>query len=210
MSKKFLILSAILLAVVRPAAVEGQVQQAETMRPGDVLRITVWPDSGLSGEFVVGEEGELNLPFLGTVRTAGVPISELRAQLRAGYAENTRNPVVTVTPLFRIGVTGSVRRPGAYLIPPTDGFFDVIAEAGGFDLRARENDVRVLRDGSIIKLNAEDAIKKGDTLPLEALSLRSGDQIIVPFGTEPWSRRDWLAVGNFLISLILLWDRLAN
>jgi polysaccharide export outer membrane protein len=208
--KQYLALSAILLAIGYPGVALAQVQQAETLRPGDVLRITVWPDSGLSGEFVVGEDGELNLPFLGTVRTAGVPIRDLRAQLRDGYAENTRNPVVTVTPLFRIGVTGSVRRPGAYLIPPTDGFFDVIAEAGGFDLRAKENDVRVLRDGSIIQLNAEDAIKKGDTLPLEALTLRSGDQIIVPFGTEPWSRRDWLAVGNFLISLILLWDRLGN
>lgn len=210
MRNGFLALLAITAAMSHPGSALAQVQEAQILRPGDVLRITVWPDSGLSGEFLVGENGELNLPFLGTVRTAGVPINELRTQLRAGYAENTRNPVVTVTPLFRIGVTGSVRRPGAYLIPPTDGFFDVIAEAGGFDIRAKENDVRVLREGSIIQLNAEDAIKKGDTLPLEALTLRSGDQIIVPFGSEPWSRRDWLAVGNFLISLILLWDRLGN
>jgi hypothetical protein len=59
-------------------------------------------------------------------------------------------------------------------------------------------------------LNAEEAINKGETLPLDALVLKSGDQIIVPFGSEPWGRRDWIALGNFAISLILLWDRLAN
>jgi len=103
-----------------------------------------------------------------------------------------------------------VRRPGAFLVPPTDSFFDVIAEAGGFDIRAKEDQVRVIRDGQVIVLNAREAINKGETLPLDALSLKSGDQIVVPFGAEPWGVRDWLALGNFAISLILLADRLQD
>jgi protein involved in polysaccharide export with SLBB domain len=182
----------------------------ETLRPGDLLRVAVWPDAELSGEFPIETDGLVYLPFLGGVQATGIPVDQLRRDIRAGFQSAQRNAVVAVTPLYRIGVTGSVRQPGAYLVPPTDGFFDVIAQAGGFDIRAKENEVRVVRDGQVIVLNAEDAINKGETLPLDALSLRSGDQIIVPFGAEPWGARDWIALGNFAISLILLWDRLAN
>jgi protein involved in polysaccharide export with SLBB domain len=183
---------------------------AETLRPGDLLRVSVWPDAELSGEFPVETDGMVYLPFLGGVQVTGVPVDQLRREIREGFQSAQRNAVVAVTPLYRVGVTGSVRQPGAYLVPPTDGFFDVIAQAGGFDLRAKESQVRVVRDGQVIVLNAEDAINKGETLPLDALSLRSGDQIIVPFGAEPWGARDWIALGNFAISIILLWDRLAN
>jgi polysaccharide export outer membrane protein len=199
----------LLLSVGGPAVAQEQSYDSP-LRPGDVLRISVWPDAQLSGEFPVEVDGNVYLPFLGGVRAIGIPGDELRRQIREGYQTAQRNAVVTVTPLYRIGVTGSVRRPGAFLVPPTDGFFDVIAMAGGFDIRAREDRVSVVRDGTVIVLNAEEAIKKGETLALDALSLRSGDQIIVPFGSEPWGRRDWIAIGNFAISLILLWDRLAN
>jgi protein involved in polysaccharide export with SLBB domain len=155
-------------------------------------------------------DGNVYLPFLGAVRVTGVLGDELRRQIREGYQAAQRNAVVTVTPLYRIGVTGSVRQPGLLLVPPTDGFFDVIAMAGGFDMRAVTNKVSVVRDGQVIMLNAEEAIKKGNTLPLDALSLRSGDQIIVPFGALPWTTRDWLALGNFAMTLILFVDRLAN
>lgn len=199
---------AIALAV-SPARAQEE-SYASPLRPGDVLRISVWPDTELGGEFAVEADGLVYLPFLGGVQAIGVPGEELRRQIREGYQSAQRNAVVTVTPLYRIGVTGSVRRPGAYLVPPTDGFFDVIATAGGFDLRAKEDQVRVVRDGQVIQLNAEDAIKKGETLPLEALTLRSGDQIIVPFGAEPWSRRDWVSLANLAISIVLLVDRLQN
>jgi len=103
-----------------------------------------------------------------------------------------------------------VRSPSAYMVPPTDGFFDVIAEAGGFTENAAQDEVTVLRAGQVIKLNAEDAIRSGETLPLDALSLRSGDQIIVPWGRDPWTLRDWMSLGNFAISIVLLVDRLQN
>jgi len=203
------LLTLLLCSVGSPAGAQEGIFDSP-LRPGDVLRISVWPDSELSGEFPVESDGNAYLPFLGGVRAVGVPGEELRRQIREGFQAAQRNAVVTVTPLYRIGVTGSVRRPGAYLVPPTDGFFDVIATAGGFDLRAREDRVSVIRDGQVIILNAENAINKGETLPLDALVLKSGDQIIVPFGALPWSTRDWLALGNFIISLILLADRIQN
>ena len=203
------LLCLLLIVIITPAQAQDASYDSP-LRPGDVLRISVWPDAQLGGEFPVEVDGNVYLPFLGGVRAVGIPGDELRKQIREGYQAAQRNAVVTVTPLYRIGVTGSVRRPGVLMVPPTDGFFDVIAAAGGFDMRAKEDQVSVVRDGQVIMLNAEEAIKKGNTLPLDALSLRSGDQIIVPFGALPWTTRDWLALGNFAISLILLADRLQN
>lgn len=212
--RRMLLSVAILLAAQCGLATLAGAQQVagygDTLRPGDVLRVAVWPDADLSGEFPVETDGLVYLPFLGGVQATGVPVDQLRSEIRAGFQSAQRNAVVAVTPLYRIGVTGSVRRPGAFLVPPSDSFFDVIAEAGGFDIRAKEDQVRVVRDGQVIVLNAKEAINKGETLPLDALSLRSGDQIVVPFGAEPWGARDWIALGNFAISLLLLYDRLAN
>lgn len=212
--KRFMLSAALCLVLLSGLETTVHAQEVgtspETLRPGDLLRVSVWPDAELSGEFPVETDGLVYLPFLGGVQVTGVPVDQLRREIREGFQGAQRNAVVAVTPLYRIGVTGSVRAPGAYLVPPTDGFFDVIAQAGGFDIRAKEDQVRVVRDGQVIVLNAEDAINRGETLPLDALSLRSGDQIIVPFGAEPWGARDWIALGNFAISLILLWDRLAN
>jgi polysaccharide export outer membrane protein len=193
-----------------PPVMAQEASYSAELRPGDVLRIRVWPDEDLGGEFPIEEDGNVYLPFLGAVPALGLPADELKQRIREGYQSARRDAVVTVTPLYRIGVTGAVRRPAAYLIPPTDGFFDVIATAGGFEVRAQEDKVSVVREGQVIRLNAQDAINRGETLPLDALTLKSGDQIIVPFGALPWTARDWLALGNFAISLILLVDRLQN
>lgn len=199
-----------LAALAVPALAQDDGSFESSLRAGDVLRISVWPDAELSGEFPVEVDGQVYLPFLGAVRAIGVSGDELRRQIREGFQSAQRNAVVTVTPLYRIGVTGAVRSPSLYLVPPTDGFFDVIALAGGFTDNAKEDQVSVVRSGQVIKLNAADAIKSGDTLPLEALSLQSGDQLVVPFGAPPWTARDWMSLGNFLISLVLLVDRLQN
>jgi protein involved in polysaccharide export with SLBB domain len=149
-----------------------------TLRPGDVLRITVWPNPDASGEFTIEDTGYVSLPFLEEVLAAGVPISELRADLRRRYAGAMRNPVVTVTPRYRISVTGEVMRPGIQVITPTDALFDVIGMAGGFRPGADTEKVRVVRAGQVIEYDALRALQTGEGM--DAMQLRSGDHVIVP------------------------------
>jgi protein involved in polysaccharide export with SLBB domain len=200
----------VMLAGGRPAAAQTESAYETALRPGDVLRISVWPDTGLGGEFPVEADGNVYLPFLGSVPAVGVPVDDLRARIREGFQSAQRNAVVTVTPLYRIGVTGAVERSGLYLVPPTDRFFDVIANAGGFQPGADQSKVTVVRDGQVLRLNAEEALKTGDTLPLDALSLKSGDQVVVPFSGQPWRARDYISLLNIGISIAILVDRLQN
>lgn len=153
-------------------------EQATTLRPGDVLRISVWPNKDLSGEFTVEETGYAHLPMLGRVRVEGMPIDELRQKLREGYGEAMKNPVVTITPVFNVGVLGQVRSPGVYPVTPTNTLLDVISMAGGFAPQADRDQIRLVREGQTINFNAQRALEEGRGIG--ALKLQSGDRVMVP------------------------------
>jgi len=148
------------------------------VRPGNVLRITVWPDGALGGEFAVEESGFVYLPVLGPVYAGGISLDALRRQLREAYREVIHEPVVTVTPLFRVSVLGAVNRPGLYRVDPSQSLFDVLSLAGGMRQDAKEDELRLIRDGQVLEINAERALETGEALL--ALALRTGDRIVVP------------------------------
>lgn len=178
------------------------------LQPGDVLRVSVWPEQDLSGDFVVEESGYVYLPYLESVLAGGVSIGEIRAQLRRGYQETMRNPVVTITPIFRVSVMGEVQRPGIYDITPASSLFDVLGEAGGFRPDADQERLRIVRPGQVIEYDALRALERGQDLNL--VQLRSGDQIIIPAADPPTDWRSVLNIFQSASTLILIWDRLKN
>lgn len=163
--------------VPTPSASRLQAESA-TLQPGDILQISVWPDQTLGGQFPVEETGNVYLPFLGSVHVVGLTLDRLRSQLREGYGEVMKEPVVTITPLFRVGVMGAVRSPGNYTIDATQDLLDVIQLARGFTDRANQKKVRIVRTGEVLQFNVQQALEQG--ADLSALTLRSGDNIVVP------------------------------
>ena len=205
----------LIVAVAAPArSLQGQERQASlaspddlTLRPGDAIRIRVWPQAELSGEFEVEDTGVVHLPFLGSVQVEGTSVARLRNDLRAGYEEIMKEPVVTITPLFNVGVLGGVRRPGIYRVDPTQGILDVILEAGGFVERAKEDKVRLVRDGQALQLDVERALE--GAADLNQLQLRSGDKIVIPIGSS-FTFRDFTAIFSFATTTALLIINLAD
>jgi polysaccharide export outer membrane protein len=203
-----------LLLAALPASARAQATEdkarvptttAPTLRPGDILRITVWPNAEYGGEFAIEESGFVYLPFLGSVRAAGVPIEQLRAELRAGYGQAMQSPVVTITPSFRVGIQGEIQRPGVYMVAPTNTLFDVIGMAGGFGPNADQERVRIVREGEVVEINAFRALQEG--FGLNSLLLRSGDQIVIP----PRTGFDWrnvLTVIQTVATVALVIDRI--
>lgn len=201
-----LTLAAIL--VVPPGDAWAQQAADVSLRPGDVLRISVWPDESLSGEFPVEETGNVNLPFLGSVEVAGMSLGQLRSQLRAGYAEVMREPVVSITPLFRVGIMGAVRSPGVYQVDPTQDIIDLINRAGGFASGAKPDEIRIVRSNDVVYLDVERALEEG--ADLAALSLRSGDNIVVPTRGGGVSVRTVFDILRFGVTTGLLVERLVD
>jgi polysaccharide biosynthesis/export protein len=176
------------------------------LRTGDILRINVWPNTELSGEFSIEQDGYVYLPLLAEVRAAGVSVDDLRAELRRRYGEVQRNPVVTVTPMFRVSVTGAVVRPGIHMITPNTSLLDVIVMSGGFQGTADSENVRIVRPGQVTDYDAFRALETGEGM--EAIELRSGDHIFVPTRRPPrLTARNAFEVVRTVSTLVLIWDR---
>jgi protein involved in polysaccharide export with SLBB domain len=179
-----------------------------TLRPGDVLDVDVWPESGLSGSFVVDETGHLHLPFLGRTQATGIGLAELRERLRAGYEEDLKNPVISVTPRYRVGVLGEVRNPAIYTVTPAESLIELIGRAGGFSANADREGIRVMRDDEVVHVDALRAMEEGT----RALSfgLRSGDQIVVPPQGTGISFRDAMTIVQTAATTWFLIDRVVQ
>lgn len=187
----------LLLSVALPESVRAQTSAAAdraplTLRPGDVIRVHVYQDN-VTGEYIVNEEGVVTLPLLGERQVAEIPIRELRQQLLADYRRFLNNPGITITPLRRISVLGSVVRPGILAVDPTFTLADAVAQAGGANLEGDITRVRIVRAGRVINERAFIGAV------VEDAGVRSGDQIIV--GRRSWFDRNSTFVVSALLSV---------
>lgn len=197
-------------AVTLPAAapVAGQAGFRLVLQPGDAVNVRIWPDDqGYSGDYVIGTSGTLALPYVGEIQAAGVPVEELESNIRRGYEATRSNVVVSILPRFNVAVTGMVRSPSVYPVTPTQNIFDVIALAGGFTAGADQEEVRIVREGEVVNVNALMSLRQG--VDLNRYRLRSGDQIVVP-AAGGISIRTVFEIVRTVSTLVLVYDRLAN
>lgn len=160
-----------------------------TLGPGDVFEIRVFPRPELGGEFTVNADGSISFPLLGSVVVAGKAPAQVEIDLRDQLADGyLKNPTVTVVVKEyrskKVSVLGEVRNPGT--LPFVDGMtiVEAVARAGGFTAMARKNAVTVTRQN--------DGKKVTYTVPVESISkgsapdfpMRPGDVVLVP--ERPW------------------------
>jgi polysaccharide export outer membrane protein len=182
-----------------PAAAASSADAGVGLSPGDVLRVVIWREPDLSGEFVVDQDGVVTLPMIGAQRVTGVALGQLRARIMEQYRVNLRNPSITVTTLRRIQVLGQVNRPGLYNLDPTVTLSGAIATASGATPLGDLRRIRLVRGGKTY------AARVGGNETLNTLDVRSGDQIYV--GERAWiDRNSAILVGALLstASAILL------
>src|SRR5437667_8039280 len=76
------------------AATTGSMTELR-LAPGDKLRVTVFGEDKLSGEYQIDNAGSLSLPLAGTIQGAGLTKSELERSLtKQLQGEYLRNPKV--------------------------------------------------------------------------------------------------------------------
>lgn len=156
-----------------------------TLKPGDVVRLKIWRETDLSGDFIVDERGTATLPKLGPTQVVGLSPDSLKAHLISAYSVYLRNPAIDVTLLRRITILGGVRNPGLYPVDPTMTLADAYALAGGISPEGKLNEVELVRDGQRTSYKLSGTTRIADT------PLRSGDQLYVP--TRSWlSRNTWV------------------
>ena len=175
-----------------PAQERADATEGITLRPGDVLLVTIWREEDLSGEFTVDESGIVTLPLLGDKKVSGIPLDRLRDTLVEEYRIQLRNPSISVTPLRRVDVLGEVREPGVYKVDPTVSLAGAVALAGGATPAGDLNRITVVRSGGL-----RERISSG--MSLNTAHVRSGDQIFV--GQRGWFERNSTFVVSALLSV---------
>jgi polysaccharide export outer membrane protein len=144
------------------------------VRSGDLIRLRIWREEDLSGEFQVNAAGAVVFPRLGEYQVAGETSQSLANRLIDDYRRYLRNPSIEITVLRRINVLGSVAKPGVYNVDPTVTIADALALAGGVTPIGSQDNIRIIRDGQELITSVSDRTLIGDS------PIQSGDQIFVP------------------------------
>ncbi|MEO1206754.1 MAG: polysaccharide biosynthesis/export family protein [Pseudomonadota bacterium] len=140
---------------------------------GDKLKITVFGEPDLSGDFEIDSVGRIAMPLIGNVLAEGKTIAEFtndaKRKFSNGYLKSPRLSieVLNYRPIF---VHGEVRSGGQFTFKNGLRIRDAIAIAGGYSYRADQSYVLIARD-------SQPAVR----LPLASnIPVLPGDNIRVP------------------------------
>lgn len=152
----------------------AQVPSSGTLRPGDVIRLRIWREPDLSGDFAVDETGTVVFPRIGALRVVEESPESLKARLVKAYEAFLNHSSINITLLRRLQVLGAVRNPGLYPVDATMTVADALALAGGTTPQGDPDRIELVRDGQRI------AARLSANTPITGSQLQSGDQIFVP------------------------------
>jgi polysaccharide biosynthesis/export protein len=179
------LLGLIAYSVLAPAA---QAQQAGyTVKPGDVLEISVWKEPDLQRpQVLVRPDGAFSFPLVGEVDARGKTIAELNKTVSDRLTKYISDAVVTISLQEirgnKIYVIGQVNRPGEFIVNPSVNIMQALSMAGGMTAFAATNEIVVLRGQG--KAQQAMAFRYADVVRGRSLDtnieLHSGDIVVVP------------------------------
>lgn len=164
-------LAASAMAADVSAAPAARVSNDYRLGAGDKLRLTVFGEESLSGQYVVGTSGRMAIPLIGEINAQGATVAEVEkmidAKLRDGYLRDPRVSleVQSYRPFY---ILGEVNRPGEY--PYTDDLSVVkaVATANGYTYRANKKRVYIKHVGEtaekVYPAESTTMIAPGDTV----------------------------------------------
>ena len=153
--------------------------------PSDVLAITVWKETTLSGSVLVRPDGMITLSLIGDVQAAGLTPLQLADQITAKLKKFVQSPNVSVVVSEIhskvIYLLGEVGKKGPVEMTSGMTLLDAIAAAGGLTDYANAKKMYILRNTAgkqeRIPVHYKEALK-GDSQ--FNLLLQPGDTIVVP------------------------------
>ena len=137
----------------------------------DKVRVNVFGEEALTGEFIVGGSGRISMPLTGEVQAAGLTISEFQTEiaeaLKKGFINEPRvsAEVLNYRPFY---ILGEVNKPGEYPYTNNLTVLNAVATAEGFSYRANTRQVFIKRaDGTseqAYPLTTATQVAPGDTI----------------------------------------------
>lgn len=154
-----------------PTGDSGVEVSAYRLGPGDQLRISVFGEPDLTGQYLINPQGEIAFPLVGNVTAQGKTITELTAAIRSRLEEgfvrqaNVNIEVLTYRPFF---ILGEVRTPGTYPYSANLTVLNAVATAQGFTYRADRRRVYIKHawedQERVYPLTTTTPVQPGDTV----------------------------------------------
>lgn len=156
----------------RSIGAAGGAETGYEIAAGDRLRVAVFGDETMSGEYAVDETGAVTIPLAGPVQVAGrTPQGAADAivtVLRTGGLFRDPKVTVEVLTLRPFYIFGEVNRAGEYPYKPGLSLFAAVATAGGYTYRADTSSVYIRKATEAAEkrydLDADIAIMPGDVI----------------------------------------------
>jgi protein involved in polysaccharide export with SLBB domain len=161
-------------SLFRASVARAQAAAAYRLGSGDKVRVTVFNEKDLSGDFDVNDQGLIALSLIGQVKVGGLTLSEAQTVITQMYGKDYLvNPRVNVEvlnyrPFF---ILGEVKSPGSYPFVNGMTVVNAVALAGGYTPRANKNHI-VIKRASNPGAGEQEVQEDGAVLP--------GDIIRVP------------------------------
>jgi polysaccharide export outer membrane protein len=128
------------------APVVSATPPAYRLAPDDKVRVNVYNEEGLTGTYVVGSDGAVSYPLLGSVQAAGLTLPQLQElltnRLRSGYVKDPKVSV-DITEYRPFYILGEVNKAGQYPYRVGLTVDAAVATAGGFTYRANHRVVAI-------------------------------------------------------------------
>jgi protein involved in polysaccharide export with SLBB domain len=173
------------------------------LRPGDALKIAVYQNKDLSGEYLIDSHGIVQIPGLGDIQAAGLNPEQVRERLKDQLVRRGNGqPEIAVQPLIRVSVLGEVRLPNLYSVDPGTSLIQLLTLAGGPTDHANLERARVVRDGRAVTVDLKGALSGSAS---GRVLLYSNDVLVVPARTG-FTRENV----QFIMSFVLVGLSVAN
>jgi protein involved in polysaccharide export with SLBB domain len=157
-----------------------------TLRQGDTMDLKIGgvPSAeiaSVSGQYTIDGEGNVNLPYIGRVKIAGLSPGAAQTMIEGVYKARkiytNPNIVITMQPQSRfVNVGGEVKLPQRVPFTPDLTVLSAINAAGGFSPFADERRIRLLRGQQVTIID----VKKIRANPSRDVQLEPGDRVEVP------------------------------
>ncbi len=147
----------------------------------DVVGVSVYNDSGVSGTYAIGPDGRISMPLIHDFTVIGLTGPQLQRMITEKLSAFLNDPVVNVQLLRnnskKYTILGGVGKPGPYPLIQETTILDALAACGGFPEFSNKKDIVIRRGTKVFHFNYKDALKG---LHMDKnITLQDGDIIVV-------------------------------
>lgn len=152
---------------------QDQVVEIEEYRlsSGDQIRITVFGEPALSGDFAIDGQGVISMSLIGEINANNLTVRELQrtieTRLRDGFVREPRvsAEITNFRPFY---ILGEINRPGQYPYVAGLTVMRAIASAGDFTYRADRKRIMIKSNDEAeersVELSPTTPVRPGDTI----------------------------------------------